>query len=90
MRTSEASEYRVRGVCPAKCETELTKGGWGSPAYLSFGLICLFRTPIQTEIKPASLALLARDVVKPVLLLTADVAKPRDFSDEGLWPLLFF
>ena len=41
---------------------------------LSFGLICLIRTLIQTEIKPEPLALLAQGFVKPVLLLTADVA----------------
>jgi len=36
MRTSEASEYRARGVCPAKCETELTKGGMGIPCLPQF------------------------------------------------------
>ena len=64
---------------------------WGGCASLplSFGLICLIRTPIQTEIKPEPLALLARGYVKPVLLLTADVALHGTSSDEGLLLLLF-
>jgi len=36
MRTSEASEYRARELCPAKSETELTKGGMGIPRLPQF------------------------------------------------------
>ena len=70
-------------------ETELTGGGMGVPSPPSFDLISLFRTPIQTEIKPEPLALLARGYVKPVLLLTADVALHGTSSDEGFLLLLF-
>jgi len=64
---------------------------WGGCASLplSFSLICLIRTPIQTEIKPEPLALLAQGYVKTVLLLTADVALHGTSSDEGLLLLLF-
>ena len=54
---------------------------WGGCASLplSFGLICLIRTPIQTEIKPEPLALLARGFVKPVLLSNGRRGAPRNF-----------
>jgi len=69
-------------------ETELTGGGMGIPSPSSFDLISLIRTPIQTELKPEPLALLARGFVKPVLLLTADVALRGTSSDEGISLLL--
>ena len=60
----------------------------GVPSPPSFDLISLIRTPIQTEIKPEPLALLAWGFVKPVLLLTADVALRGTSSDEGFLLLL--
>jgi len=65
-------------------------GGWVDPSPPSFDLISLFRTLIQTEIKPEPLALLARGFVKLVLLLMADVALYRTSSDEGFLLLLIF
>jgi len=80
------SEVSVGDVVPVG-----RKGvNWGGCASLplSFGLICLIRTPIQTEIKPEPLVLLARGFVKLVLLLMADVVLHRTSSDEGILLLL--
>ena len=75
-------------LCCGGTKTELTGGGMGVPSPPSFDLISLFRTPIQTEIKPEPLALLAWGFVEPVLLLTANVALRGTSSDEGILLLL--
>ena len=85
----DVSEANGGGMlCCGGTRTELT-GGDVHPLHLSFSLICLIRTLIQTEIKPEPLALLAWGFVKPVLLLMADMVLHGTSLDEGFLLLQF-
>ena len=69
-------------------ETELT-GGDVRPPHSVSALYASSELRFKLRFKPEPLALLARGFVKPVLLLTADVALRGTSSDEGMSLLLF-